>query len=99
MKTALSSFFFSRSTKVLIKLICSFHQLVWKKTKQIGAAQAARKDGRLVIVVRYSPAGNFNNAYKENVLPELKSGAGQTRFSFVFIGFVVIAGSAFKTFF
>lgn len=75
-----------------------FTQLVWKKTKQIGAAQAARRDSRLVVVVRYSPAGNYVGQYKENVLPEL-SGAGQTRFSFVFVGFLVVTGAAFKTFF
>ena len=67
---------------------------MWKKTKEIGAAQAARRDGRLVVVVRYSPAGNYDGQYKENVLPEL-SGVGQTRFSFVFIGLVVITGAAF----
>lgn len=70
---------------------------MWKKTKQIGAAQAGRSDGRVVVVVRYSPAGNYVGKYKENVLPEL-SGAGQTRCSSVFIGLVVITGAAFKTF-
>ena len=71
---------------------------MWKNTKQIGAAQAARRDGRLVVVIRYSPAGNYAGFYKQNVLPELSSGAGQTRFSFVFVGFVVITGTAFKIF-
>ena len=70
---------------------------MWKKSKQIGAAQAARRDGRLVVVIRYSPAGNYDGHYKENVLPEL-SGTGQTRFSFVFVGFIVITGAAFNTF-
>lgn len=70
---------------------------MWKKTKQIGAAQAGRSDGRVVVVVRYSPAGNYVGKYKENVLPEL-SGAGQTRCSSVLIGLVVITGAAFKTF-
>ena len=81
------------------ELVCPFLQLVWKNTKEIGAAQAKRQDGRLVVVVRYSPPGNFNNAYKENVLPELKSGVGQTPISFVFTGLVVGTGAAFKTFF
>ena len=71
---------------------------MWKKTKQIGAAQAPRRDGRVVVVVRYSPAGNYDGQYKENVLPAL-SEAGKTRFSFAFVGFVVITGAAFNTFF
>ncbi|XP_078357919.1 Golgi-associated plant pathogenesis-related protein 1-like isoform X1 [Oculina patagonica] len=77
-----------------------FTQLVWKKTKEIGAAMATRQDGRLVVVVRYNPPGNFNDKYEENVLPELKkSGVGQTRSSLVFTALVVVTGAAFKTFF
>ena len=75
---------------------------MWKKTKEIGAAQAIRGDGRQVVVVRYSPPGNFNNAYKENVLPELdvdKSGVGQVRSSLVFIGFAVGTEAILKSFF
>lgn len=71
---------------------------MWKKTKEIGAAQAPRKDGRVVVVIRYSPAGNYDGQYKKNVLPEL-SEAGETRFSIVFVGFVVITGAVFSTFF
>ena len=72
---------------------------MWKKTKEIGAAQAGRRDGRLVVVIRYSPAGNYDGQYKENVLPAELSGAGQTRVSFVFVGYVVISGAIFKIFF
>lgn len=63
---------------VSIKLDFSavFPQLVWKSTKEMGAAYANRADGRVVVVVRYSPAGNFNNAYKENVFPERKDSGG-----------------------
>jgi len=48
-----------------------FTQVVWKNTKQIGAAQATRKDGSLVVVIRYSPPGNFvsKTAFMKNVLP------------------------------
>ena len=47
------------------------NQVVWKNTKQIGAAQAIRKDGKLVVVIRYSPPGNFasKTAFRKNVLP------------------------------
>ena len=47
---------------------------MWKNTKQIGAAQATRKDGRLVVVIRYSPPGNIvsKTAFMKNVLPVQK---------------------------
>lgn len=89
----------SESTVVSIKLDLSaiFPQLVWKNTKEIGAANATRRDGFVVVVVRYSPAGNFNNAYKENVFPERKDsgGVGQIRSSLVFISFAVVTLNAF----
>ena len=74
-----------------------FPQLVWKNTKEIGAAYATRTDGFVVVVIRYSPAGNFNYAYKENVFPERKDsgGADQMRSSLFFISFAVIALNVF----
>ena len=44
---------------------------MWKNTKQIGAAQATRRDGSFVLVIRYSPPGNFvgEKAFRANVLP------------------------------
>lgn len=51
-----------------------FTQIVWKNTKQIGAAQATRRDGSFVLVIRYSPPGNFvgEKAFRANVLPVRK---------------------------
>lgn len=48
-----------------------FTQVVWKSTRQIGAANKTRADGQFVVVVRYSPPGNVNsgNYFKDNVLP------------------------------
>ena len=85
---------------VSIKLDFSavFPQLVWKNTKEIGAAYATRTDGRVVVVVRYSPAGNFNNAYKENVFPERKDSGGvdqASQYSMVFFSFAVVALNVF----
>ncbi|KAJ7370393.1 hypothetical protein OS493_032570 [Desmophyllum pertusum] len=85
-----------------------FTQLVWKNTKEMGAAQVPRKDGRLIIVIRYSPAGNLDttNAFKENVLPEGQKaqnadngGIGPVRSSISFIVFVVATGVVVKSFF
>lgn len=42
---------------------------MWKNTKQIGAAYATRKDGRFVLVIRYSPPGNYRFQFSQNVLP------------------------------
>lgn len=80
-----------------LDLSAIFPQLVWKKSKQIGAAYAIRTDGFVVVVVRYSPPGNFNNAYKENVFPEPKDSAGikQTRSSLALVSFAVVALNVF----
>ena len=52
-------------------------QVVWKSTKRIGAAYATRKDGSFVVVIRYSPPGNYigENQFRNNVLPA-KGGDG-----------------------
>lgn len=46
-------------------------QVVWKSTRQIGAAGKTRDDGQFVVVVRYSPPGNVDsgNYFKDNVVP------------------------------
>ncbi|XP_067038078.1 Golgi-associated plant pathogenesis-related protein 1-like [Acropora muricata] len=48
-----------------------FTQVVWKSTKRIGAAYATRKDGFFVVVIRYSPPGNYKgeDQFRNNVLP------------------------------
>lgn len=67
-----------------------FSQVVWKDSKQIGAAQQVRGDGRLVVVIRYNPPGNFNTdgAFAANVLPaRLDNGSGvcDVRFSLAYL--------------
>ncbi|XP_074614407.1 ectin-like [Acropora palmata] len=54
-----------------------FTQVVWKSTKRIGAAYATRKDGFFVVVIRYSPPGNYRgeDQFRNNVLPA-KGGDG-----------------------
>ncbi|XP_015768451.1 PREDICTED: venom allergen 3-like [Acropora digitifera] len=54
-----------------------FTQVVWKSTKRIGAAYATRKDGSFVVVIRYSPPGNYKgeDQFRNNVLPA-KGGDG-----------------------
>lgn len=78
-----------------------FSQVVWKDSKQIGAAQQVRGDGRLVVVIRYNPPGNFNTdgAFAANVLPaRLDNGSGvcDVRSSSVFTAYVVALGLIFN---
>lgn len=44
-------------------------QVIWKNSRQIGAAWAIRKDKRLVISIKYKPGGNVVNYFGKNVLP------------------------------
>ena len=57
---------------------CFHIKVVWKNTKQIGAAYATRKDGRFVVVIRYSPPGNYigEKQFRSNVLPAKEGAAG-----------------------
>lgn len=81
-----------------------FTQVVWKNTKEIGAAVKTRKDGRLIVVIRYSPAGNFvgEENFRKNVLPKkgwvppTEAGAPQTCFNVVFACLVLFVGIAFN---
>ena len=85
------------SVSIKLNLSAFSLQLVWKNTKEIGAAYATRADGFVVVVVRYSPAGNSNKAYKENVFPESKNlgVVEQTRSSLFFISFALVALNVF----
>ena len=43
--------------------------MIWKNSRQIGAAWAIRRDKRLVISIKYKPGGNVVNYFGKNVLP------------------------------
>ena len=45
-----------------------FTQVVWKASREIGVGVAQGKEGKVVVVANYSPAGN-NGLHVENVLP------------------------------
>ena len=44
-------------------------QLIWKNSRQIGAAWAIRKDKRLVISIKYHTGGNVIGFFAKNVFP------------------------------
>ncbi len=47
-----------------------FTQLVWKNRERVGVGIAYNSDRTEVYVVaQYSPAGNYEGQYEENVLP------------------------------
>ncbi|XP_067037755.1 Golgi-associated plant pathogenesis-related protein 1-like [Acropora muricata] len=79
-----------------------FTQLVWKKTREIGADFKIRTDGRLVVVVRYFPPGNYvgEEPFRNNVLrpkdwqpptqPDENGGIALVFSNFVLITFIVV---------
>jgi len=47
-----------------------FTQVVWQETKELGIAKAKSDDGKIFVVARYRPAGNFINHFQDNVKPK-----------------------------
>ncbi|KAM7445766.1 hypothetical protein ABFA07_005750 [Porites harrisoni] len=48
-----------------------FTTVVWRNSKEIGAAWAIRKDKRLVVSIKYNPGGNYLGYFRKNVLPPI----------------------------
>ena len=47
-----------------------FTQVVWKGSQQLGVGVAFANNGRIAVVVaNYSPPGNYQNRFTDNVLP------------------------------
>ena len=71
MSTLLFFFFcdFSGDYEYTSFFFFAISQVIWKNSRQIGAAWAIRKDKRLVISIKYKPGGNVVNYFGKNVLP------------------------------
>ena len=57
----------TRAQLVSLPLLFSSCQVVWRNSREIGAAWAIRKDKRLVISIKYHPGGNYVGYFKNNV--------------------------------
>ncbi|KAM7445769.1 hypothetical protein ABFA07_005753 [Porites harrisoni] len=53
-----------------------FTQVVWRNSRQIGAAWEIRKDKRLVVSIKYNPGGNYVGYFGKNVFPPTGSTLG-----------------------
>ena len=45
---------------------------MWQDTKELGIGQAKSADGKIFVVARYRPAGNFINHFQDNVKPRVR---------------------------
>ncbi|KAK8394399.1 hypothetical protein O3P69_006529 [Scylla paramamosain] len=46
-----------------------FTQMVWQSSREFGVGKARSRSGKIIVVAHYSPAGNMENDFKENVHP------------------------------
>ncbi|KAK7473707.1 hypothetical protein BaRGS_00035034, partial [Batillaria attramentaria] len=46
-----------------------FTQVVWKGSKEVGVGRAVTRDGKVIVVANYRPAGNMVGSFGANVLP------------------------------
>ena len=68
-----------------------FSQVVWKDSKEIGVGRSKTKDGKIVVVTNYRPAGNITGSYTTNVLPSAEStNYGKTGNISIVLGFKTI---------
>ena len=43
--------------------------MVWKGSKEVGVGRAVTRDGKVIVVANYRPAGNMVGSFAANVLP------------------------------
>ncbi|XP_042887705.1 ensconsin-like [Penaeus japonicus] len=46
-----------------------FTQMIWKESEAFGVGKARSRDGKIIVVAYYSPPGNIQGKFKENVNP------------------------------
>ncbi|XP_071522962.1 uncharacterized protein [Panulirus ornatus] len=60
---------FNRPPNVLQASQGPFTQMVWEKSREFGVGKARSRSGKIIVVAHYTPAGNIENNFKENVHP------------------------------
>lgn len=65
------SLWYLRLINKLYKVLSTGHftQLVWRTSQFFGIGKARSRTGKIVVVAHYSPAGNANGSFEDNVLP------------------------------
>ncbi|XP_068745243.1 Golgi-associated plant pathogenesis-related protein 1-like isoform X1 [Montipora capricornis] len=59
--------FYNYSSPGFLYAAGHFTQVIWRNSKEIGAAWAKRKDGRFVVSIKYKPGGNYDGFFAKNV--------------------------------
>ncbi|XP_017040994.1 Golgi-associated plant pathogenesis-related protein 1-like [Drosophila ficusphila] len=72
------------------KITGHFTAMVWKKAKKMGFGQAKDEKGSFYVVARYSPQGNVEGEFKENV-PKPKDGKNNSNLPQVDAILVILA--------
>ncbi|KAK8752585.1 hypothetical protein OTU49_006400, partial [Cherax quadricarinatus] len=60
---------FNKPQNVLQASQGPFTQMVWQESQEFGVGRARSRSGKIIVVAHYTPAGNIEHAFKENVLP------------------------------
>jgi hypothetical protein len=47
--------------------------LIWKNSKYFGIGKARTRNGKMIVVANYMPAGNVSGVFNDNVLPPIFS--------------------------
>jgi len=67
---------------------------VWKETKELGIAKAKGDDGKIFVVARYHPAGNYMNQFQDNVKPKVDVCHLKVHYSALHVSLIAEKGGA-----
>ncbi|CAG2100282.1 unnamed protein product [Medioppia subpectinata] len=64
----IDSYNFELNSNVLHTQANHFTQLIWKNSKYFGIGKARTRNGKMIVVANYMPAGNVSDQFSDNVL-------------------------------
>ncbi|KAK1444812.1 cap like protein [Babesia gibsoni] len=53
--------------------VMSFTEMIWKSTREVGCGVTCCDDSKIMVICRFSPAGNVQGYFTENVLEKIGS--------------------------